>query len=498
MAQTDIQELTCDVVVVGAGPPGLMAARTLEKAGKKVVVVEARERVGGRTWNGRVRDDKGVNHFIEIGGQWISPDQTRLTALVEELGLNTFDRYREGKAVYLTPEGIRHEYEGEDFPVSEHTNAEMDKLIEALDDVSKEVGPGHPWYHPRAAEWDSISFRDWLGTLSDDQEAIDNVSIYIASGMLTKPSHTFSVLQAALMAASAGSFHNLVDEDFILDKRVEGGMQSVSITMAKQLKGDLILGSPVRTIEWAKPGPTAADELNNIVADVRNGVANDGAPGEVTVYSDKTTVHAKNVILAISPNLYHRISYVPPIPRTQQVIHQHISMGLVIKVHAIYETPFWRDKGLSGTCFGGGRLVQELYDNTNYGQNFTGGTADREDIYGTLVGFISDTYAEEMWDLPEDERKARILDQIAEYSGDEAREPVAFFLSDMAAEEWTRGAYATSYDLGGLSRWGAYQNKPTGPIYYSSSDIAAEGYQHVDGAVRMGEKAAQQIIEAHG
>src|SRR5699024_5214749 len=209
-------------------------------------------------------------------------------------------------------------------------------------------------------------FRDWLKQHSDDQEAIDNVSIYIASGMLTKPAHTFSALQAILMAASAGSFSNLVDEDFILDERVVGGMQSVSLKLAKHLGDDVILGSPVRQLNWAAPDDSTADVLNNVAADVRNGVPNNGAPGDVTAYADKVIVKAKNAVLAVPPNLYHRLQYVPPLPREQMVAHQHISMGLVIKVHAVYKTPFWRDKGLSGTGFGGGHVVQEVYDNTNY------------------------------------------------------------------------------------------------------------------------------------
>ena len=116
-------EIERDVVVVGAGPAGLMAARTLSKAGKSVAVLEARERVGGRTWNGRVRDDNGVDHFVELGGQWISPDQTRLIELVDELGLSTFQRYREGKSIYLSPNGERHEYEGPVFPAADSTQA---------------------------------------------------------------------------------------------------------------------------------------------------------------------------------------------------------------------------------------------------------------------------------------------------------------------------------------------------------------------------------------
>ena len=127
---------------------------------------------------------------------------------------------------------------------------------------------------------------------------------------------------------------------------------------------------------------------------------NNGGPGAVTAYSDRAVVHAKNAILAVPQNLYNRISYVPPLPREQHVAHQHISMGLVIKVHAVYETPFWREEGLSGTAFGGDRLVAEIYDNTNYGKNFAGGEEGKEDAFGTLVGFVSDVYAEEMWALP--------------------------------------------------------------------------------------------------
>ncbi len=486
---------TSDVVVIGAGPAGLMAARTAKAQGLSVTVLEARRRVGGRTWNGLVEGADGKDHFIEIGGQWISPDQTRLISLVEELGLPTFSRFRDGRNVYVDPRGERHVYDGLDFPVAEKTDREMDRLIAKIDELTAEIDAAAPWEHPRAAELDKISFRHWLEQESDDPEAIDNVSIYIASGMLTKPSHTFSMLQALLMAASAGSFRNLVDEDFILDKRVEGGMQSVSLAMAAELGDDVVLGQPVRTLRWAEPDPSTADEKNGVAADVRNGVAHDGAAGDVVALTDDYEVHARYAVLAVPPNLYSRISFEPPLPREQQIAHQHISMGLVIKVHAVYETPFWREEGLSGTCFGGGRLVQEIYDNTNRGENLAGGAPGEEDPHGTLVGFVSDVYAEQMWALPEEERKAAILGAMAEYLGPRTLEPIAFFLSDMAAEEWTRGAYATSYDLGGLSRWGHLQNRPTGPIHYACSDIAAEGYQHVDGAIRMGEAAGLAIAE---
>lgn len=169
------------------------------------------------------------------------------------------------------PDGTRTEYEGLEFPMPEATKAEVDRLIETSDSLAAQVGASAPWDHPRAAEFDRVSFRGWLEKISQDTEAIDLVSIYIASGMLTKPSHTSSLLQALLMAASAGSFENLVDQDFILDKRGEGGMQSVSLAMASELGDDVVLGQPVRTVRWAEPDPTTADEKNGVAADVRKG-----------------------------------------------------------------------------------------------------------------------------------------------------------------------------------------------------------------------------------
>ena len=100
-----------------------------------------------------------------------------------------------------------------------------------------------------------------------------------------------------------------------------------------------------------------------------------------------------------------------------------------------------------------------------------------------------------MFRLSAEERKARILESISHYLGEKALEPVVYYESDFASEEWTRGAYAASYDLGGLHRYGPYQHDPVGPMRFACSDIAAEGYQHVDGAVRMGARVAEQILE---
>jgi putrescine oxidase len=441
-----------DVVIIGAGVTGLVAAARLKQSGLSVIVLEARDRVGGRLWTNSID-----GQMFELGGQWVSPDQTALLAMLDELGLETYSRYRAGDSVYIGAGGELRRFTGDIFPVAEATRTELERLIALLDELVAATDPAAPWDQPRADEFDRISFEAWLQDQTDDAEARANISLYVAEAMLTKPAHSFSLLQALLMAASAGSFSNLVDADFILDKRVVGGLQSVPLRLADRMDADdLRLNHPVRSIAWGESG--------------------------VEVFTDELGISARHAIVAVPPNLHSRIDYSPPLPRLRQQLSQHQSLGLVIKVHATYPTPFWRDNGLSGTAFSPYEIVHEAYDNSNFGE-----------AQGTLVGFVSDVKADRLLTLDAAERKHQILSSLAAYYGREAMNPSVYYESDWAAEEWTQGAYAASFDLGGLTRYGALQLEPVGPIRFGSSDLAGLGYQHVDGAIRVGERLADEI-----
>lgn len=447
-------EITRDVAIVGAGAAGLTAANDLKKAGLSVVVLEARERVGGRLWT-----DEIDGALLELGGQWVSPDQHALIETLADLGLETYSRYREGDSVYVGPEREARRFTGEMFPVAPETERIIDEITARLDAMVAEIDPDRPWAHDKAAEWDRISWDGWLRQQTDDDEAIRNLAFATGSAMLTKPTHSFSLLQSLLMAASAGSYSHLVDADFILDKRVVGGLQQVPLRLAERLGEDVLLGQPVRTIEYSDAG--------------------------AVVHTEQVTVRARHVVLAVAPVLYNRISFVPPLPRLKHQMHQHFSMGFVIKVHAVYDRPFWREQGLSGTAFSPYELVHEAYDNTNH-----------RDERGTLVGFVSDRNADDLFRLSADERRERILESLSHYYGPEAKNPVVYYESDWGSEEWTRGAYAASFDLGGLTRYGAEQLELVGPLHVACSDLAGLGYQHVDGAIRMGHRVADEILEA--
>ncbi|WP_457206972.1 flavin monoamine oxidase family protein [Nocardioides sp. P5_C9_2] len=446
-----------DVVVIGAGVTGLTAARRLREAGRTVLVLEARDRVGGRL----LTDDvDGVR--LEVGGQWVSPDQTALLAVLHELDLATYPRHREGESVYVGLDGVRRTFTGDAFPVPAATAAEVDRLTAELDRLAEDMDPLQPWRHPDADELDRITFAEWLERRTDDAEARDNIALYVGPAMLTKPTHAFSALTAVLMAASAGGFSNLVDADFILDRRVVGGLQEVPLRLAQRLGDAVRLGTPVTAIDHDDDG--------------------------VTVSAGGTTFTARHALLAVPPTLVGRIAFTPALPAAHQQMRQQQSFGLVIKLHITYETPFWRDAGLSGTAFSPYALVHEAYDNTN------------EDVpdetRGTLVGFVSDERADELLALTPDERRRRVLESLRDYYGDEALHPVGYYESPWMHDEWTAGAYATSFATGSLTRFGPLTREDVGRLSFASSDIAGLGFQHVDGGIRMGEAAAQRILAA--
>lgn len=446
---------THDVIVVGAGVTGLTAAWRLAETGQDVLVLEARDRVGGRLRT-EAHGAPGQQADFEIGGQWVSPDQDALIALLDELGLPTYARYRAGESLYVDRSGIRHRF-GEDLPLGEATHAAVAQLTKALDELAAEMDPDRPWDLADAAYLDSISFRAWLELHCADPDAVDNVALYVGPAMLTKPAHAFSALQAVHMAASAGSFSNLVDADFILDRRVVGGLQRVPQALAERLGDRVRLGQDVSLIEWDEDG--------------------------VVVHVGDELFAARRLVLAVPPTLVSRIRFVPELPAVHRMAREHQSFGLVIKVQAQFATPFWRAEGLSGTGFAPYELVHEVYDNTPEGEE-----------RGTLVGFVSDVRADAAGRLDDDERRRRVLASLATYFGDAALKPLTYVESDWQHQELTGGAYGTSFDLGGLTRFGHVLRQPLGPIEFGSSDVAGLGFQHVDGAVRVGEQLAQRLL----
>jgi putrescine oxidase len=74
---------------------------------------------------------------------------------------------------------------------------EYEQGEEKLDALAKELDPEAPWEHPDAAALDAITFEAWLQREVGDDAARDLLRSWLAGGFLTKPAHTFSLLQGS-------------------------------------------------------------------------------------------------------------------------------------------------------------------------------------------------------------------------------------------------------------------------------------------------------------
>jgi putrescine oxidase len=447
------RRIETEVVVVGAGIAGLTAANDLVAGGVDVVVVEARDRVGGRVWNVELGGQPN-----ELGGQWIAPYQSAAHALLGELGIELFPSYREGDHVYLDPGGRAHRYRGHDAPLGTASERAYAAADGELDRLAKELDPEAPWEHPRAAELDEITFEAWLQREVADQLARGLLRSWLAGGFLAKPAHTFSLLQGLWMIAGAGGTYELFEPDQCLRYRVVGASQLIPLRLAERLGERVVLGAPARGCRWS------ADR--------------------VEIRADGLTVDARAAIVAIPPNLTGAIRWEPALPGWRQRLEQGLSQGVVTKILAAYEEPFWRADGLSGQGFAPNDLVRELYDNT-----------PPAGAPGVLCTFLAGEHAERADRLGAEARRAAVLEGYARYVGPAALAPVEYVEVDWSAEEWTRGAYAATFGVGGLTRFGPDLRRPIGPIHWACTDIAGIGHVHMEGAIRSGQAAARACLE---
>jgi putrescine oxidase len=379
--------------------------------------------------------------------------------LLEDLGIELFPSFREGEHVYIDPAGRSHRYEGHDAPMGKASVKAFEAADAKLDSLAKELNPEAPWEHPDARRLDEVTFESWLQAEVSDEMARDLMRSWLAGGFLAKPAHTFSLLQGLWMISGAGGTFELFEPEQCLAYRVVGGSQLISLRMAERLGDRVILDAPVRDVRWSE--------------------------GSFEAGAEDVFVSARTGIVAVPPNLTNAIRFDPVLPGWRMRMAQAMSQGSINKVLAVYDTPFWRDEGLSGQGFAPYELVRELYDNSPPSASA-----------GVLCTFLAGENAERAGRLSPEERRREVLGGMAKYVGPRAAEPVDYIETDWSGQEWTRGAYGTSFGPGGLTRFADDLRRPVGPIHWACTDIAGVGHIHMEGAIRSGKRAAQACLEA--
>ncbi|MEX1179032.1 MAG: FAD-dependent oxidoreductase [Nitriliruptor sp.] len=325
--------MSVDVVVVGGGLAGLVCARRLTEDGVRVQVLEARDRVGGRTENGALPDGQP----IELGGQWIGPGQTRMYALLDELGLSTFPTYDEGAHV-LHLGGDRRTFAGDTPPLGGFALADLAASLPRLHRQAGRIDPAAPWSARHAQHLDARTFETWIAR--HPTRGARTFWRLFARAVFATEAANLSLLHVLTYVRQAGSVETLVDTTGGAQQdRVVGGTARIAEVLAAGLDPAVRLDAPVRAIDIVDRG-----------VDVET--------------ADGGRVRARRVVVALPPTLAGRIDYRPALPADRDLLTQRVPMGAVIKLHLVYDRPWWREDGLSGQALSDGPITQVVFDNS--------------------------------------------------------------------------------------------------------------------------------------
>jgi monoamine oxidase len=443
-----------DVVVVGAGLAGLAAARALRAAGRDVVVLEARDRVGGRTLNEPIGDGK----VVEIGAQWVGPTQDRVLNLIAELGLETFPTYGEGANLFERGGRVRR-YRGTIPRLNPVALAEAGVVLSRVNRLARRVDPAEPWAASRAADWDAQTFETWIRRRVRTGAARDLMRLVINAVWAAEP-RDVSLLHMLFYVSSAGSIEALLDtEGGAQQDRVVGGTQLIADRMAEELGDAVVLGAPVHAIVHGDAG--------------------------VGVGTKEVSISARRAIVAVAPPLAGRITYDPPLPAVRDGLSTRMAMGTVVKCMAIYERPWWREEGLSGQAISADGPVSVVFDNS-----------PPDGTPGVLLAFFEGKAARDASALTDAERRRIVGECLARLFGPAARDPQGYVDRAWANEEWTRGCYGAFMPPGAWSDHGQALRAPIGPLHWAGTETATVWSGYMDGAVRSGERAADEALAA--
>ena len=441
-----------DVIVVGAGFAGLAAAKALRAAGADPLVIEARDRVGGRTCPGSI-----AGLTIDLGGMWVGPTQTSLDALAREYGVKTYPQFITGKSA-IELNGKLRSSEGEDYLALLSLPVKLDvaQLVYRLTSWSDSIDPERPWAHPKAEAFDAMTLQTWLDQHTHTDGAMSFMVSLIRSVFCAEPAD-LSFLYCLFYLRSGGNLEELTTFRNGAQQRLfVGGVHQLAQRMADQLGDRVLLNSPVTEISQDADG--------------------------VTVTCAATACRAKTVIVAIAPALAGRINYSPLLPHKRDALTQRMPMGSVIKIWIAYATPFWRARGFSGLFSSDVAPFGPAFDVTPPGTKA-----------GIIAGFFDARNSVEWSARSSEERRAEVVRCLKGAFGAEAGAPLEYVEKNWTEERYSLGCYTGTLGPGAMTQFGPALRASIGRLFFAGTESSAIWAGYIEGALRSGARAAADV-----
>ncbi|WP_445170544.1 flavin monoamine oxidase family protein [Mycolicibacterium sp. Dal123E01] len=436
-----------DVVVIGAGFSGLAAARELVKDGFDVVVLEGRDRVGGRSSTTMLA---GVP--VDLGGTFVGPTQDAVLALAKELGCPTEPTYCQG-ANLIRWRGKVRSYRGTVPRLSLLQLLDIARIQWQVDRLARTVDIRQPWASPKAKQLDSMTLGRWLHSVGASASSQDLLAIMSRVTWGAEPDDV-SMLHAVRYVNAAGGLDRMLDVvGGAQQDHFPGGTQQIALTMAAELGDRVRLNARVSRLEWSDDA--------------------------VAVASSSGVVEGRRVILAIPPAHRLNIDIAPPPPIGYQQLAQSWPQGALSKAYAAYPRPFWRDKDLSGQALSDQGPVFITFD-----------VSPSDDGPGVLLGFVDSRGFDA---LPPEQRRHTALKGFAALFGVDAENPIEYVDHCWGAEPFASGGPTAAVPPGAWTEFGPLLRKPVGPLHWASTETADEWTGFLDGAVRSGQRAAAEV-----
>ena len=396
------------------------------------------------------------NGWVDLGGQWVGPTQTRILALAAELGVRRFDSYHDGLSIFYW-HGVRSTFDGSFPPFEGQPPAvpavallDAEQALAKIGKLSGLVPPQAPWLTPGATFLDTQTFQTWIEANTRTPFA----RFVLTQQSLIGGSGAFEPGQASLLHA-LWTYRQAPQAEKPETDLFYGAAGQIPGLLASRLGGSVVLGSPVTAIR--------ADR------------------GGLCVTAGDRQYRGRAAIVAVPPYLAGQISYEPQLPMRRSQLTQRTPMGSLFKVLAVYPTAWWRAEGLNGAATGDRPTLGFAADSSPPGGR-----------PGILASFIAGTRAVDLSTAAPPQLRAAILADLAAYYGPRAAHPADLIVVEWPKERWTGGAFTDFIGARHLDGIRPGAPAPAGLIDWAGTEVADRWSGYFDGAVRAGQDAADR------